>query len=57
MKYFSLLVVFILTACNNQPELHTKQDKEIAKHIQNNKDEARLAQLEYEQLKNKRKNI
>jgi outer membrane biogenesis lipoprotein LolB len=58
MQFFLLVAFFFLTACSNiAPQLPTNKDKAVSNHIQKNKEEARLAQLEYERLKNERENI
>jgi hypothetical protein len=58
MKYFIVTFILFLTGCNNlEPQPNIKDEQTISNHIQQNQEEARLAQLEYERLKNKRQNI
>jgi predicted transcriptional regulator len=58
MRYLIIIFILFLTACNNiEPQPNTKDEQTISNHIQQNQEEAKLAQFEYEKLKNKRQNI
>ena len=52
--YMSIISFFII-GCTNIPYI-SQQNKTVHKHIKSNQQEAKLAQEEYKQIKNKRIN-
>jgi hypothetical protein len=56
MKLFYILIIsLVITGCSNEPSI-TQKDKIVHKHIQSNKQEAKIAQEEYNKIKNQRIN-
>ena len=56
MKLFYILSIsLVITGCSNEPSI-TQKDKIVHKHIQSNKQEAKIAQEEYSKIKNQRIN-
>jgi len=55
IKFFILIISLFIIGCTDTPPL-TQKGKTIHKHIQSNKQEAKLAQEEYDKIKNQRIN-